>query len=170
MFKRLCLIPLLGLALPFAAAQAVDIGYIDMQVVVEKSRLGNKIQEKLRKDFEPKTKPIEEEEQALRQADASLAKEAALMSKDQLEKKEAELKKRFAAWEKVAAPLQQELVKAKQEGQREVLVSAQKAANAVAKQNKLGMIVERSQGGIVYLDKSLDITDEVIKQMDANNK
>lgn len=170
MFKRLCLVPLLGLALPFAAAQATDVGYIDMQVVVEKSKLGVRIQEKLRKEFEPKAKPIEEEEQALRQADASLAKEAALMSKDQLEKKEAELKKRFAAWEKVAAPLQQELVKAKQEGQREVLASAQKAADTVAKQKKLGMVVERSQGGIVFLDKSLDITDEVIKQMDASSK
>jgi outer membrane protein len=170
MFKRLCLVSLLGFALPLTAAQAIDVGYIDMQVVVEKSKLGAKVQEKLRKEFEARTKPIEEEEHNLRQADASLAKEAALMSKDQLEKKEADLKKRFAAWEKVAAPLQQELVKAKQEGQREVLVSAQKAADTVAKQKKIGMVVERNQGGIVFLDKSLDITDEVIKQMDASTK
>ena len=161
---------LLTLALPLAVAQATDVGYVDMQQVIEKSKVGTKVQEQLRKDFEPKAKPIGAEEQAIREAQKSLAKEAALMSKDQVEKRQAEIKKRIAAFETLAAPFQQELMKAQKERGREVLGPAQKAVEAIAKQKKLGMIVERSQAGVVYLDKSLDITDEVIKQMDANTK
>jgi Skp family chaperone for outer membrane proteins len=32
------------------------------------------------------------------------------------------------------------------------------------------MVVERSQAGIVFLDETLDITAEVVKQMDAGAK
>jgi len=40
----------------------------------------------------------------------------------------------------------------------------------VAKQKKLSMVVERSLAGILYLDKGLDITADVIKTMDAGAK
>ena len=164
------LLSLLTLALPLAVAQATDLGYVDMQQVVEKSKVGARVQEQLRKDFEPKAKPIGAEEQAIREAQKTLAKESALKSKDQVEKRQAEIKKRIAAFEAAAAPLQQELMKAQKERGREVLEPAQKAVDAVAKQKKLGMIVERSQAGVVYMDPTLDITAEVIKQMDANTK
>ena len=164
------LLSLLTLALPLAVAQATDLGYVDMQQVVEKSKVGARVQEQLRKDFEPKAKPIGAEEQAIREAQKTLAKESALMSKDQVETRQAEIKKRIAAFEAAAAPLQQELMKAQKERGREVLEPAQKAVDAVAKQKKLGMIVERSQAGVVYMDPTLDITAEVIKQMDANTK
>ena len=156
--------------LPLAAAEATDVSFVDMQQVIEKSKLGSKVQEQLRKEFEPKAKPLGEEEQAIKQLQAGLAREAALMSKDQLAKKEAELKKRIEAFEKTAAPFQQELLKAQQERGREVLISAQKAVEVVAKQKKIGMVVERSLQGIIYMDKAADITDEVVKQMDASAK
>ena len=92
------------------------------------------------------------------------------MSKEQMEKKQVELKKRIEAFEKTAAPLQQELSKAQQERGQEVVIPAQKAVDAVARQKKLGLVVERNQSGMVFVDKALDITDEVIKQMDANTK
>ena len=170
MSSRLCRVSLLTLALPFAAAQATDIGSVDMNQVIEKSKVGIKVQEQLRKDFEPRAKPLAAEEQAIRQAQASLQREAALMSKEQMEKKQVELKKRIEAFEKTAAPLQQELSKAQQERGQEVVIPAQKAVDAVARQKKLGLVVERNQSGMVFVDKALDITDEVIKQMDANTK
>jgi outer membrane protein len=168
--SRRVLAALLTLALPLVGAQAADVGSVDMQQVLEKSKLGSKVQEQLRKDFEPKARPLGEEEQAIKQLQASLARDAALMSKEQAEKKQAEIKKRIEAFEKAAAPFQQELQKAQQERGRAIIVPAQKAVEAVAKQRKLGMVVERSLNGIVYLDKSLDITEDVIKQMDANTK
>ncbi len=159
----------LSIALP-ETALATDIGYVDMQQVLEKSKLGSRVQADLRKDFEPKAKPLGEEEQAIRQLQATLAKESALMSKDQAAKKEAEIKKRIQAYEKTAGAFQQELMKAQQEKGREVLGPAQKAVDAVAKEKKLSVVLERSMAGIVYLDKGLDITGEVVKQMDAGTK
>jgi outer membrane protein len=159
----------LSLALPETAG-ATDIGYVDMQQVIEKSKLGSRVQAELRKDFEPKAKPLGEEEQAIRQLQAALAKEAALMSKDQVAKKETEIKKRIQAYEQTAGTFQQELMKAQQEKGKEVMGPAQKAVDAVAKEKKLSVVLERSMAGIVYLDKGLDITADVVKQMDAGVK
>jgi outer membrane protein len=163
----------LGSALPLvlpASAFATEVGYVDMQQILEKSKLGAKVQSELRKDFEPKAKPIGAEEQELRQLQETLTREAALMSKDQAAKKEAELKKRIQAYEKTAGAFQQELMKAQQEKGREVLVPARKAVDAVAKKRKLGVVLERNMAGLVFVDPGLDITDEVIRQMDAGSK
>lgn len=168
--RRLCRALLLTLAVPFAAAQATDIGSVDMTAVLEKSKMGLKVQEQLRKELEPKAAPMREEEKAIREAQANLAREAALMSKDLLEKKQAELKKRIEAFQKAAAPVQEAFMKVQQERSQELMVPAQKALETVAKQKKLGMVIERGQGGVVFVDKALDITDDVIKQMDANTK
>lgn len=164
------LVSIFALALPLAVAQATEVGIVDMQQVIEKSKLGSKVQEQLRKDFEPKAKPLGEEEQAIKQMQATLARDAALMSKDQVEKKKDEIRKRIEAFEKAAAPFQQELMQAQKERGREVVVPAQKAVEAVAKQRKLGMVVDRSINGLVYTDKVLDITSDVVKQLDAITK
>jgi outer membrane protein len=50
------------------------------------------------------------------------------------------------------------------------MAPAHKAVDAVAKQKKLSMVVERNLAGILYLDDGLDITTEVIKLMDASPK
>jgi outer membrane protein len=157
----------LALALP---ATATEIGYVDMQQVLEKSKLGSRVQGELRKDFEPKAKPLAEEEQGIRGMQEALRRDAALMSKDQVQKKEGEIKQRIQAYERTAAAFQQELTKAQQEKGREVMVPAQKAVETVAKQKKLNMVVERNMTGLLFMDKGMDITDEVVKQMDAANK
>lgn len=168
-------VPALALALALAAplalpARAAEIGYVDMQRVLEQSKLGSRVQAELRTTFEPKAKPLADEEQAIRQLQETLARDAALMSKDQLAKKEATIKTRIEAYQQTAAAFQQELAKAQQEKGRQVMGPAQKAVDAVAKRRKLNLVLERSMAGIVFLDKGLDITPEVIGQMDAAAK
>ncbi len=167
---RRLLVTILALALPLAVLEAASLGYVDMQKVLEESSLGKKVQEQLRKDFEPRAQELGKTEAEIRQQQESLARESALMSADQVKKKEAEIKQRIEAYQKAGGALQQELAKVQQEKGREVMGPAQKAVDAVAKQKKLSMVVERSLAGILYLEPGLDITADVIKHMDANAK
>ena len=161
---------LLTLALPNAFAEAASLGYVDMQRVLEESSLGKKVQEELRREFEPRAQELGKTEAEIRKMQESLARESALMSTEQVKKKEGEIKQRLEAYQKAGGALQQELSKVQQEKGRTVLVPAQKAVDAVSKQKKLSMVVERNLGGILYLDETLDITADVIKHMDANAK
>jgi outer membrane protein len=92
------------------------------------------------------------------------------MSADQAQKKEGAIKAKIESYQKAGGALQQELAKVQQQKGRELMAPAHKAVDAVAKQKKLSMVVERNLAGILYLDDGLDITTEVIKLMDASPK
>ena len=163
-------VTILLLALPFATLDAATLGYVDMQKVLEQSALGKKVQEQLRQEFEPRAQELGKTEAEIRQLQERLARDSALMSEAQLKKKEAEVKQRIEAYQKAGGALQQEVAKVQQQKGREVMAPAQKAVDAIAKQKKLSMVVERNLTGILYLDQGLDITEDVIKHMDANAK
>ncbi len=169
--RRLCLSFALSLAviMPGHAASGAGIGYVDMQKVLEESKLGKRVQDQLRKEFEPRAKDFADEEKQIRQAQQEFERDKPLMSKDQVGKKEKEIQARIDAYQKKAMPIQQELMKAQQQKGKEVIGPAREAINAVAKKNKLNMVVERNQGGLLYIDEGLDITADVIKQLDSKS-
>ncbi|NKN31715.1 OmpH family outer membrane protein [Marichromatium bheemlicum] len=157
---------LLALALPLPALAGASVGYVDMQKVLEESRIGQQVQQQLREDFEPRGRTLAEEEQTLMQMQQSLERDAPLMSEAQVEKQRTELKARIATYQKEAAQLQRELMKAQQEKGREVVVPAREAVNAIAKKRGLDMVVERGQNGLLYIDDGLDLTEAVIERLD----
>ena len=159
-----------ALSLPVQAAAETTVGFVDMQKVLEDSKLGQRLQKQLRDDFEPRTKSFAEEEREIAQMQQALARDKPLMSNDQVAKKEQEIKERIEAYQKKALPIQQELMKAQQEKGREILEPAREALNAVAKKKKLSMVFERGVNGLLYMDDGLDITAEVIEQLDAKAK
>ncbi|MBK1642428.1 molecular chaperone Skp [Chromatium okenii] len=171
MMRLLILITLsLLMTLPVLAANTTGIGVVDMQQVLEQSKLGKRLQEQLRQEFEPKTRQFAEEEkeiQALRQA---FERDKALMSKDQAEKQEKQIVARIEAYQKKTQPLQQELVKVQQTKGREIVTPAREAVNTIAKKKKLALVIERGQAGMLYLDPAADITAEVIEELDTRTK
>jgi outer membrane protein len=171
MIRPLSFVALLAcLTLPAQASANDNVGFVDMQKVLEESKLGQRLQEQLRKDFEPRAKALAEEERAINQMQQALAKDKALMSNDQVAKKEKEIQDRIEAYQKKALPVQQDLMKTQQEKGREIIGPARDAVNAIAKKKKLGLVFERGAGGLLYTDESLDITADVIKQLDAATK
>ncbi|BCU07414.1 OmpH family outer membrane protein [Allochromatium tepidum] len=159
-----------ALSLPVQAPANEGVGFVDMQKVLEESKLGQRLQKQLRDEFEPRTKGFADEEREIARMQQALAKDKPLMSNDQVAKKEQEIKARIEAYQKKTLPIQQELMKAQQEKGREILAPAREALNTVAKKKKLGMVFERGVGGLLYMDEGLDITPDVIEQMDAKTK
>ncbi|SDX76068.1 outer membrane protein [Allochromatium warmingii] len=171
MSRPLLLLALIAsLSLPVQAVANDSVGFVDMQRVLQESKLGQRLQKQLREEFEPRTRSFAEEEREIAQMQQALAKDKPLMSNDQVAKKEQEIKTRIEAYQKKAMPIQQELMKAQQEKGREILEPAREALNSIAKQKKLGMVFERGVNGLLYMDDGLDITDAVVKQMDAKTK
>lgn len=156
--------------LPASAFGAETIGYVDMQKVLEGSKLGQRLQEQLRSEFEPRGKIMAEEEKEIRQLQQSLERDGALMSADQVGKQEAEIKTRIEAFQKEANAIQQEIMKVQQEKGREVIEPARESIKAVAKKKGVAMVVEPGMTGLLYLDETLDLTPDVIKHLDANAK
>ena len=152
-------------------ALAADVlGYVDMQKVLEESTLGKRLQDQLREEFEPRGQEMAAEEQEIRKLQQSLERDGPLMSADQVSKQEADVQKRIAAFQEKANGIQQEIMKVQQAKSREIIGPARDSISAVAKKNKIGMVVEPGMSGVLYLDEKLDLTAEVIKHLDANTK
>lgn len=160
----------MAISTPGLAADAVTIGYVDMQQVLEKSKLGQRAQATLKEKFGPKSEEFAKEEQALRQQQQTLERDKPLMSKDQIKKKEEELQKAIESFQKTAGTTQQELAKEQQKLGQAIVGPAQEVVQALSKEKKMSAVFERQQAGLLYIDSGLDLTNEVIKRLDERAK
>jgi outer membrane protein len=153
-----------------APAMSAEIGYVDMQRVLEDSDLGKAAQANLQERFGDDQQAFAKAEAEIVQLQQALERDRPLMSKDQVAKKESEIKTRIEEFEQEFAKIQRELAQAQQQEAGKILQPARDAVISVAKKRKLGVVFEANQAGIVYLDENGNITDAVIKAMNAANK
>lgn len=164
--------PVLMLLLASAVALptfATEIGYVDMQRVLEESDLGKTAQANLQERFGDEQQAFAQEEAAIRQLQQTLERDRPLMSEAQVETKEEEIQARIKQFEEDFAKIQQQLMQAQQQEGQKILQPARDAVISVAKKRKLGAVFEANQSGVVYLDDSGDITEAVIEAMNASN-
>lgn len=148
-------------------AVATEIGYVDMQRVLEESNLGKAAQANLQERFGDDQQAFAEEEAAIRQLQQTLERDRPLMSESQVEKQEQEIQSRIEKFEEDFAKIQRELIQAQQQEGQKILQPARDAVISVAKKRELGAVFEANQSGVVYLDDNGDITEAVIEAMNA---
>ncbi len=158
------------LAFPLAGAQAESIAYVDMQVVLDRSKMGQQARDALKEKFAGRQEELAKQEQSIRQLQQELARDQALMSQAMVDKKNAEIQERIASFEQKAALAQRDFVQEQTKLGNQILEPAQEVILALGKDKKVGAIFERRQSGLLYVDEALDLTDEVIKRLDAKKK
>ncbi len=163
--RALLIIAALAAAMP---ALASKIGYVDMQRVLEDSDLGKAAQANLQERFSGEQQTFAREEAEIRQLQQTLERDRPLMSAAQVEKTEQEIATRIQQFEEAFAKIQQQLARAQQQEGQKILQPARDAVISVAKQRKISAVFEANQSGVIYLDDDGDITDDVIKAMNAN--
>ncbi|KAA6185058.1 OmpH family outer membrane protein [Thiohalocapsa marina] len=148
-------------------ASAQTIGFVDMQRVLEESALGKAAQAELDTRFGDQQQAFTQREQEIRQMQAALERDKPLMSKEQVEKRETELRALIEQFEKDFNAVQREVMQVQQEQGQRVLAPARKAIDTVAKKAKLTAVFESTQAGLLYMGDDADITDQVIKALNA---
>jgi len=170
MKQLLCLLALFVLSAPTTAAEGATMGYVDLDKVLKESDMGREATAELEKKFGGDQKSIADEEQAIRQLQQTLRRDQALMSQAELDKRTAEGQQRVMELQKKAAALQK-AVAADQSGMlEEILALTQGVASELAKEKKLSAIFERTRSGLLYIEDSLNLTDEIIKRLNAQKK
>ena len=105
----LCALALAACCAPLSAAEPVTIGYVDMQRVIEESKLGKQAFAALQEKYAEPQAALEKEEKGILQLQQSLARDGALMSQAELDKRKAEFQERVSQIQRKAAMAQQEL-------------------------------------------------------------
>jgi len=170
--KQLALriLPLLLLAAATSHAEPGKIGYVDMQKVLDESKMGQEAQKSLEEQFSGKQQKLTKEEQSIRRLQQTLQKDQALMSQEELDKRKTEIQERVKMLQREATQVQQELAKEQNKLGGAILGPTREIIEAVAKDKQVSAIFERRQSGLLYIDETLDLTAEVIKRLDAKEK
>lgn len=146
------------------------IGYIDLQAVMTQSKAGKATRATLKKLVDRKKSSIKKDEDKLQGMQKEFEKDKMLMSKEQLQKKQEEFRTRMQSYQQKVSESEGELNKKQAELTEAMLKDVEKIIADVAKNNNFTMLVDKARGGIVFADKSLDMTAEVIKRYDASYK
>lgn len=152
------------------AADAASLGYVDMQQVIERSKLGKQAHATLKEQFAEPQAALAKEEQSIRQLQETTSRDAALMSEAELDKRKNEVQERVMKLQRSAAAAQQELTREQAKLGGGIIKPAQTIIAKLAKEKKLSAVFERNQSGLLYIEDGLNLTDEVIKRMDAETK
>ncbi len=148
-------------------ADVAKIGVIDFQKILENSSPGKAAQAEIKKKGQKMEKELKKKGASIEESKKKLERERLVMSREMREEKEREirinindlktLQKKYMADFKI---YENQLVN---EIQKEVL----EIVEDIGKRSGYLLILERREGGALYYPNSIDITDRVIKEYNA---
>lgn len=150
---------------PLRAEQVVYL--VDVQRVINESIIGKAS----RNDFEAEVKKSEmklaQQKGELDKLHGEVDKQASLLSSEALEEKREVLDRRGREFERSVQDQREELSRKNDAEMLHIMSQIQKVVQELAAQGNYPVIMERDPRVVVYADPRLDLTDQVIKQLDA---
>ena len=160
---------LLAVAAPVWAE--TKIGVVEPQKVLDGTRAGKKIKDSLQDYVKARQKVIDMEEEDLKKMEEELVKQGAVLSPDAKKDKEEKFRQKMAEYQRKVQQLNQEVQVKKKETLDEFNKSLEQVLRGIADREKISLIVEKGDSGagalVIYSHPSLDLTDRVIKDLDA---
>lgn len=155
----------LAVATLFAfTAQAADIkiGYYDMQKAIQATDAGKKAKKELEDEFNKKKAELQVKEQNLKKMKEDLEKKSMVMSDEVKQKKAMEFQEEYGKFQESMMRSQQE-IKAKEVKLTEpILEKIRSIVAGIGEKEDYVIILEKSEHGVSWAKKGLDLTDKVV--------
>jgi outer membrane protein len=165
------LIALFGISsIPAQAANVAKIGIVDFQRILETSSSGKKAQAEINSQGKKMEAELKKKGAVIEESKKKLEREALIMSKEMREQKARELRIQVNDLKTLQQKYMQEFKAREQKLVQEI---QKKIVDAVAQIGKKGgylLILEKREGGVLYAPKTIDITDQLIKILNAPSK
>jgi outer membrane protein len=145
----------------WAAAAEFKVGVVDGMDVVSKSADGKRVQDSIKRKSEELGKPFAQRRQDLAKQVEEFQKQASLMKEDARKTKAAELEKKMQDFQKQGSDAEKQLQQFQEQQLAPLFQKLEGAVKAVAQQEKLDMVLDKRNAGLLYMDPKLDITDKV---------
>ncbi|HSA62811.1 MAG TPA: OmpH family outer membrane protein [Nitrospiraceae bacterium] len=166
---------LLGLWVqPLRAAEAVKVGVMDQQLVMERSKAGKRALDDMKSYSTTRQKIINADDQELKELEQSLKDPDSKLSEAVKQEKQEQFRSKLEAYQRRLQDFNREI----QQKQREMIAEYSKkiadAAQAVAQKEGYLAVLEKGSDAVIrvviYHQPALDVTDSVVKEFDRQNK
>ncbi len=151
------------------AADGSKLGYIDMQRALAMSDAGksakNQLQEKLKKYQEQ----INSKQADLQKLKNDLEKQGMTLNETARAAKEKDYQQRLKDFQRYTKDAEEDLQARDSEFTRKILETLEKVVQEYGKSKGYSMIFDARGAGLLYADKAADLTDEILKALNAAN-
>jgi outer membrane protein len=150
---------------PLVAAHAdFKVGVLDGMDIVSKSAEGKRVQESIKRKSEELSKPFAAKRQDLARQVQEFQKQASLMKEDARKRKGEELEKKMQEFQRQGADAEKQLAQFQEQQLAPMFQKLEAAVKVVAQENKLDLVLDKRNSGLLYMDPKFDITEKVRSQ------
>ncbi|WP_119154376.1 OmpH family outer membrane protein [Caldimonas tepidiphila] len=156
---------LLSLGLQAAQAQELKIGYVNSDRVLRDATPAKAAQAKLEAEFSRREKELADAAARLKAASDRLEKDAPTLADSERTRRQRDLVEQDRDFQRKRREFQEDLNQRKNEELAAVVERANRVIRQIFEQEKYDLIVQEA----VFASARVDITDKVIKALNANN-
>lgn len=155
--------------LPHAAsAQAAQkIGVVDLQRAINETEDGRKAKDRLKKLFESRQQGLDKKQTELKKLKDELEQQKNVLARDVLETKVEAYQKQLVELQQVYVENQKELAEKEGELTKDIVARMERILRRIGQSEGYSLIVERGEGGVIFVPTHLDLTDVVIQRYNA---
>jgi outer membrane protein len=161
-------------ALPVLAADAFKMGVIDPQMVLEKSRAGRRALDALKEYAATRQKVLAGDEEELKTLEKQLKEQENSLTDAQKRDKQNQFRVKLQDYQRRAQEFNQELGAKQKELVDDYMKKISAATKAVAEKNGFTLVLDKGSEAslkiVIYHRDALDLTEQVIKEFDRQNK
>ena len=165
-FVRHCMVFLLGALALAAQAQAEDfrVGFVNTDRIFREANSAKAAQAKLEQEFARREKDLNDLDANLKAASERFEREAPTLAETQRAQRQKQMVDQDREFQRKRREFQEDLNARKNEELQQVLDRANRVVRQVAEQEKYDLILQEA----VYINPRHDITDKVIKALNAS--
>lgn len=157
------IILLLGSKAVFAA-DTPKIGYVDLIRALNESESGKKAKTDLEFLIKSKQGPIDDKGKAIEKGKNDLEKQASVLSPEARKAKEEELERQIREYQRLVSDSQTEVKKKEGDLTGDIIKDIRAVIQKIGQDEGYTLILESSEGQILYAAKEGNLTDSVIKK------
>jgi Skp family chaperone for outer membrane proteins len=147
-----------------AAARPTKMAVVDVQEIMKQSKAASKLRDQLEAQKNTLQKDLSKEEDGLRDQEKELADKRGVLAADAFEQKRRDFQDKVAAFQKKVQERSRDLDQKFASGSSQVRKTMLEAVADVADKNGYTMVFSRAD--LLIFDKTLDVTDQVLKIVD----
>jgi outer membrane protein len=163
--KKLVLIALATLSLIATPAFAESIGVVNVGKIIKESKAATSVRSQMQAKNKAFQGEVEAKEKALLAEDQALVKQKDSADKAAFEKKVKDFREKAATEQRAFQSKKGQLDKAYGTALEEIQKNVLEITKQVAAEKKMNLVLSSAQ--VLHADAGLDITDEVLKRLDA---
>lgn len=167
--KRIVLVGLLSASV--WAQDELKIGVVDLERVVNEVSEGAAAKAELKKKFDTKQAILDKkQDEAQKLKDALEGSGSGMMKPEAKQAKFAELQKKAGEVQQLYMTMQQEMQKDQQEAMGGIMEKANAIFQQIGKEGDYTLLLNKSQGGVLFAKAGMDLTEDVIRRYNAAYK